>query len=170
MRGVAGRATMVAVATAVAAAGCAGLRIQDGVFHSPSGYRVTLPGPAWTIAEESPAELELRHRGGGAGMLVNAVCDGGAARRSIDVLARHLLIGLRDRTVLAAEDVSLNGRVGARALVEGRFADGETRLRVEAYVLKDARCVYDLLYVAEPAAFDALRPAFAAFVQSFTTE
>ena len=169
MRWRAGRATL-AVAAMIVVAGCAGKRIEDGVFYSRSGYRIALPGAAWTIAERGPAELEVRHRRVPAGMLVNAACDGPAARRSLDVLTRHLLIGLRERTVLESGRVSVNGRSGARAVVEGRRPESEERVRVEAYVLKDGRCVYDLLYVAPPAAFDALRAEFEGFVQSFTTE
>ena len=169
MRWRAGRATL-AVAAMVIAAGCAGKRIEDGVFYSPSGYRIALPGAAWTVAERGPAELELRHRREPAGMLVNAACEGRAVRRSLDVLTRHVLIGLRNRTVLESGQVSVNGRHGARAVVEGRPRGSEERVRVEAYVLKDGRCVYDLLYVAPPEAFDALRAEFEGFVRSFTTE
>lgn len=169
MRGRAGHAAATLVVVVIVAAGCAGKRIVDGVFHSASGYRVGLPGPAWTVSDGGPADLELRHRSVPAGMLVNASCDGPAARRDLDVLARHVLIGLRDRQVLAEEPVSLNGRAGGRTLVEGRPANGQTRVRVEAYVLRDARCVYDLLYMAPPEAFGALHPDFLKLVQSFRT-
>ena len=151
------------------AAGCAGKRIENGVFHARSGYRVGLPGAAWTVVDGGPADLELRHRGVAAGMLVNAACDDGAARRRLDVLTRQLLIGLRDRQVLTSEVVALNGRRGAHAVVEG-MTPGTERVRVEAYVLKDERCVYDLLYVAPAVAFDALRADFEGVVQSFTAE
>jgi hypothetical protein len=50
------------------------------------------------------------------------------------------------------------------------MAPGTERVRVEAYVLKDERCVYDLLYVAPAVAFDALRADFEGVVQSFTAE
>lgn len=170
MRGRAGRAAPLIVAVVVIAVGCAGKRIENGMFHSRSGYRVVLPGPAWAVSDGGPAELELRHRSVPAGMLVNATCDGPAARRDLDVLARHVLIGLRDRRVLAADQVSLNGRQGGRTVVEGRSPDTRAPVRVEAYVLRDGRCVYDLLYVAPPEAFDALRADFEEFVQSFTTE
>jgi hypothetical protein len=170
VRGRAGRATLVGVAVVVVAAGCAGKRFENGMFHSGSGYRVALPGPAWVVAEGGQAELELRHRAVPAGMLVNAACDGAATGRSFAVLTRHLLIGLRDRTVLASDEVGVNGQRAGRTVVEGRLAGRDQRVRVEAYVLKDGRCVYDLLYVAPPEAFDALRADFEAFVQSFTTE
>jgi len=46
----------------MALGGCATPGIVDGVYHSPSGYRVTLPGEAWEVATDTRANLELRHR------------------------------------------------------------------------------------------------------------
>ena len=37
-------------------------------------------------------------------------------------------------------------------------------------MLKDARCVYDFLYVAPVDGFEAGRPAFRAFVESFRND
>jgi len=54
---------------------CAGRRIENGVYHSTKGYRVTLPGADWAVAAESKADLELRHQDGMAAMLAHAECD-----------------------------------------------------------------------------------------------
>jgi hypothetical protein len=48
--------------------------------------------------------------------------------------------------------------------------DSKERVRVESYTVKDRRCVYDLLYVASPASFEASREDFARFVGSFAPE
>jgi hypothetical protein len=172
VRAGAGRAApvaAVALAVVVVLAGCAG-RIRDGVFRSEHGFRVTLPGPEWTVVDDSRAELELRRAAGGAGMLAHATCRPDAVRRSYDVLERHLLLGLRDRATLEDGEVDVAGRRAHRRVVEGRAHDAPTRVRIESYVLKDARCVYDLLYVASPAAFDGAHGDFRRFVQSFATE
>ena len=161
------RATALAVAVALAFGACATRRIVDGVYHARAGYRVTLPGPAWAPAEESRADLELRHRTAAAGMLVNAACDPAVAKRDADVLARHLLFGLRDRSVVEVDEVPVNGRVASHRVLEGRMQPSDERVRVESYTLKDDRCVYDLLYVAVPEVFDAWRGDFRRFVESF---
>jgi hypothetical protein len=161
------RAGALAVGLALVLDGCAGRRLVDGVFHAPSGYRVALPGPAWEVAPDSRADLELRHRTAPAGMLANAVCDPAVARRADDVLARHLLLGLRDREVREANEAPVNGRVASHRLLEGRMRQTGERVRIESYTLKDDRCVYDLLYVAAPGAFDAWRSDFQRFVDSF---
>ena len=164
------RATALAVAVALALGACATRRIVDGVYHARAGYRVALPGPAWVRAEESRADLELRHRTAAAGMLVNAACDPAVTRRDAEVLARHLLFGLRDRAVVEVNEVPVNGRVASHRVLEGRMQPSDERVRVESYTLKGDRCVYDLLYVAAPDVFDAWRGDFRRFVESFAGE
>lgn len=163
-------AVVLGVVAAGLVAGCAGRRIEGGVYHSPKGYRVALPGTEWTVAEESEADLELRHRAAPAAMLANASCDGRASTRSLDVLSRHLLLGLGSRTTVERGEVSVNGRRAAHTVVDGRLAAKDGPVRVEAYVLKDERCVYDFAYAAPLPSFDTWRAAFRRFVESFGTE
>jgi len=165
------RRAVALTATTLALGACAGTRIEHGVFHGPSGYRVTLPPDgAWRIVGDSRADLELRHRTATAGMLVNGACDPALVRRTPEVLARHLLMGLRERVELEHGEMPVNGRMASHRLLEGRMRDSDERVRVESYTLADERCVWDLLFVAEPAAFDAERGDFQRFVESFTGE
>ena len=164
------RAVALAAVVALTLGACAGRRIVDGVYRGPAGYQVTVPGPAWAVADESRADLELRHRTAPAGMLVNAACDPDVVRRRGDVLARHLLLGVRDRVVAEADEVPVHGRVASHRLLEGRMRQSDQRVRIESYTLKGDRCVYDLLYVAAPAAFEAWRGDFRRFVESFAGE
>jgi hypothetical protein len=55
-------------------------------------------------------------------------------------------------------------------VVEGRMRDSRERVRIESYMVKDRRCVYDLLYVAPPGAFESSRGDFERFVGSFAPE
>lgn len=153
-------------------AGCATgarARIENGVFHSPKGYRVTLPGDAWTVTRDGRADLELRHRDGRAGIVVNAACGAQRSKGPLDVLARHLLSGFRDRSVVTREDVSVNGKVARHAVVEGRLGDGGEPTTVELYVMRDDRCLYDFLYAASPDTFDAGRADFERLVRTLST-
>jgi hypothetical protein len=171
MRARAGRAALVTtVALVTTFAGCAGHRLDNGVYRSEHGYRVTVPGPGWTVVARSLADLELRRADDRAGMVAAATCRGAAARRRTSDLSRHLLLGLRDRETLEEEEASLAGRWGVHAVVEGRMRDGTERVRIESYTVKDDRCVYDFLYVAPPASFDSTRADFARFVESFAPE
>jgi hypothetical protein len=164
------RPAALAAALALALGACAGHRIVDGVYQAPSGYRVALPGAAWEVEADTRADLELRNRTAPAGMLANAVCDPAVIRRGWDVLAQHLLIGMRERHVVEAGEAPVNGRVASHRLLEGRMRQSDERVRIESFTLKGERCVYDLLYVAAPDAFDAWRGDFQRFVESFAGE
>lgn len=163
------RGVVALAMSAAAVAGCASARIEGGVYHSSKGYRVTLPGPEWTVAKDGDADLELRHRTGTAGMLANASCDARAAI-GLDVLARHLVMGFRDRRTLERGAVEVNGRPAAHTVLDGRLGRGDAPVRVETYVLKDARCVYDFAYTAPPASFETWRADFRRLLESFAKE
>jgi hypothetical protein len=166
-----GRAALaLTVAATLAVAGCAARRIDNGVFHSEHGYRVTLPGPPWSVVDDSEAELELRHVSGRAGMLASATCRGRTVRLRSENLSRHLLLGLRERETLEEEETSLAGRRGVHMVVEGRMRDRSDRVRIESYTVKGPDCVYDFLYVAAPVAFERERAEFRRFVASFVLE
>ena len=150
--------------------GCAGRRIENGVYHSAKGYRLTLPGADWSVAAESKADLELRHQDGLAAMLANAECDDRARARSAGLLLGQLLIGVHGRATIEQDEVSMNGRQALHRVLDGRVAADGAPTRIEAYVLKDGACVYDFAYAAPPGSFEAWRPDFRRFVESFAKE
>jgi hypothetical protein len=160
----------LALGAVIALAGCAGRRIENGVYHSDKGYRLTLPGAEWSVAASSKADLELRHQDGLAAMLANAECDDRARSRSAGVLLGQLLIGLRDRATIEQNEVSVNGQQALHRVLDARAAADGAPTRIEAYVLKDGSCVYDFAYAAPPGSFEASRPDFRRFVESFATE
>jgi hypothetical protein len=159
---------LLGLLVALAATGCAGRRIEQGVFHSTKGYRVRLPGSGWTVVEDSRADLELRAHDGQAGMLANATCETHVARRSVDVLGRQLLLGLADRRLIERDDVVIGRWSGTRTVLEA--AGERSRIRIEALTVVDRRCVYDLIYAAPVDVFTERQNDFAGFVASFTTE
>jgi hypothetical protein len=159
-------------ATVLALSGCAtaGPRVENGVFRVPTLFRVTVPGPDWDVVTASRAELELRHRGTRAGMLANVECGEEPARREVTVLARRLFLGLREREVLENGTATVGGLSAVRAVMDAQVAGQDDRVRLEAYVAKDGRCVYDLVYVAPASTFAERRPDFQRFVDSFVRE
>ncbi len=161
------RALLVAVAFLAGCASATG-RIENGVFHSAKGYRVTLPAAGWTVDHGPGADLSLQRDRGAGGMLVDATCAGRERDRSLDVLTRHLTFGLTHRELLEHGTVTLAGREAVRSVVRGQ-ADGR-EVTVEALVMRAEPCVHDFLYVAPSGAFEAGRPAFRALVASFALE
>jgi hypothetical protein len=160
----------LALGVVIAFTGCAGRRIENGVYHSEKGYRLTLPSAEWSVAADSKADLELRHQDGLAAMLANAECDERARSRSAGLLLGQLLIGVHDRATIEQDEVSVNGRPALRRVLDGRVAADGAPTRIEAYVLKDGTCVYDFAYAAPPASFEAWRADFRRFVESFAKE
>ncbi|MBI4588133.1 MAG: hypothetical protein HY725_04800 [Candidatus Rokubacteria bacterium] len=136
------------------------------MFYSPRGYRVTLPvAQGWEVAADGRADLELRRPASQAGILLNATCEGKAQTRPLTVLARHLTFGIQGKEVLEQAELTVAGHRAFRVLLQGRLDDAP--VRVEAYVVKGQRCVYDLAYVAPPAEFVGGVEDFRAFVRSF---
>ncbi|PYN38052.1 MAG: hypothetical protein DME01_03675 [Candidatus Rokuibacteriota bacterium] len=160
----------LALGAVIVLTGCAGRRIENGVYHSAKGYRLTLPGADWSVAAESKADLELRHQDGLAAMLANAECDDRARARSAGLLLGQLLIGVHGRATIEQDEVSMNGRQALHRVLDGRVAADGAPTRIEAYVLKDGACVYDFAYAAPPGSFEAWRPDFRRFVESFAKE
>jgi hypothetical protein len=150
-------------------AGCATApgRIENGMFYSAKGYRVTLPA-GWRVDAGQRADLALRGAERAGGMVVDATCSGRESTRPLDVLARHLTFGLTRRDVLENGTSTVGGREAAHSVVRG-LAEGQT-VTVEALVMRAEPCVHDFLYVAPSDAFDAGRPAFRALVESFALE
>jgi len=143
-------------------------RIENGMFYSAKGYRVTLPPTGWRVDAGQRADLALRGEARPGGMVVDATCGGREAARPLDVLARHLTFGLTRREVLENGTSTVGGREAAHSVVRG-LAEGQT-VTVEALVVRAEPCVHDFLYVAPSEAFDGGRPAFRALVESFGLE
>src|SRR5262249_59329882 len=108
----AGRLPFLTMAAATLVAGCAAHRVDASVFQSPKGYRVTMPNPGWTIvsADHGGGDLVLRDATGRAGILVNADCEAGRARRPLALLERGVLRGLARRTTIEHGAHTVNGR------------------------------------------------------------
>ena len=166
------RRRIALAATALAAGGCAGPRVElaHGTFRAPQLFRVTVPGGEWTVARASESELELRHGATRAGILANADCGSALAGQDLAMLARRLFVGLQARDTLSNGAATVAGLPAIHATLQARVMGEDERMRVEAYVMKDDRCVYDLVYVAPAGAFAARRDDFQRFVESFVTE
>ncbi len=151
---------------AVLLTGCSSSRIEHGIFYSPQGYQLRLPGDGWAVLPGGAAELELQRKNPDGGMLADATCDGKTTSRPLAVLTRHLTFGLGHRETVETVQSEVGGRQAERTVVRGTV-DGAD-VAVEAVVLKGQQCVYDFMYVAPAGAFESGRGDFRAFVESFT--
>jgi hypothetical protein len=157
------RRALLAACVGAVAVGCAGTRIEGGIFRGRT-YQVALPA-GWQAVPDGRADLALARPDAPGGMLANATCQGREPGRPLGVLTRHLLFGLREPQILERAEVQVDGQPAERTVFEGRSAE-DGRVQGEAYVIKAADCVYDLLYVAPPQYFEQGRPDFDRFVRS----
>ena len=157
------RLALLAACVGVGVVGCAGARIEGGVFRGRT-YQVELPA-GWQAVPDGRADLALSRQDAPGGMLANATCQGREPARPLEVLTRHLLFGLKERQILERAEIQVNGQPAERTVFEGKSAE-DGRVQGEAYVIKAADCVYDLLYVSPPQYFEQGRPDFDRFVRS----
>ena len=150
--------------------GCRSAAVENGRYASPKGYGVAVPSAGWTAVAQAEADVEWQRTSPPARMLVHGSCDDGSPRRPLPVLARQLMMGVRDRTVIEKGEVTIAGRPAGHVVVEGRSVEHSDRVRIEAYVVKGTRCVYDFLYAAPVESFEASRPEFRRVVDSLTLD
>ena len=128
-------------------------RYQDDVVR----YSLEPPGEGWRPLEMEQANLAWTNPHIGAAILVNSHCKG-VEDAPLDVLTRHLLMGMTDVEILSERVLELSRREALETTVEAKL-DGRTR-RMRVLVLKKAGCVYDVVLDASPEGFSAAVPAY----------
>jgi len=136
---------------------------ENGRWRSTrGGYSIGAPGGGWERFDLEGASLALR-RGGSETMSLQARC--GRPVASPAIMARHLLIGIPERTLRQAGPVSVAGRSGWAQTFDARL-EGRT-VRIQTVTLVSAGCAYDFLAVAagDP---EPTQRAFESWVESFS--
>ncbi|HEY8153031.1 MAG TPA: hypothetical protein VII72_02770 [Myxococcota bacterium] len=146
------------------AAACArDLVAENGGWRSTrDGYRIGAPGQGWERFDLEGAALAFR-RGGSETLSLQTRC--GRPVSTPAIMARHLMIGIPERTLRQAGPASLVGLPAWSQIFDARL-DGRT-VRIQTLTLVAAGCAYDFLVVAagdpEPAQRD-----FEAWLGSFS--
>lgn len=127
-------------------------------------FEVRLPGEAWQIVTGDPSVLTLSHSQLTAGMTIDVTCQR-EHNASLDILARHLLFGFRDRQVLLQETHTLQGVPALKTVTSARLDSRE--FLVSSYILQHHGCVYDMVYFASPQDFAQSEADFERLVAQF---
>jgi hypothetical protein len=145
-------------------AGCArDLVAERGGWRSPrEGFWIGNPDAGWQRFHLEGADLAFR-QGGNASMSLQARCD--HLVTSPAIMARHLMIGIPERTLRQAGPFLVAGRSGWTQTFDARL-EGRT-VRIQTVTLVTAGCSYDLILVAAGDPEPAQR-AFEAWVEGFT--
>jgi hypothetical protein len=126
------------------------------------GFWIGNPGAGWERFDLEGADLAFRQDKSET-MSLQARC--GRPVTSPQIMARHLMIGIPERTLRQAGPVLVAGRSGWTQTFDARL-EGRT-VRIQTVTLVTSNCAYDLMLVAAGDPDPALR-AFEAWVEGFT--
>ena len=126
------------------------------------------PAPAgWRAVQVTEASLAYRDDAHGASILLNARCRRPDEGTPLLALTNHLLMGSTTREIVSQETVPFDGREALHTKLRAKW-DGVS-ISFDIYVMKKDGCIYDFVYMGDPAAYDVGAADFEAFVGGFRT-
>ena len=131
---------------------CAPAETFDGTLYRgrTTAFRVSPIPASWHRVSLSAADLAFRDEAHEASILINSRCNSSDREAPLVALTDHLIIGTTDRHAVREETLPFDGREARHTLLRAKL-DG-VAMDYDIYVLKKDGCVYDLVYVAPPAA------------------
>lgn len=116
------------------------------------GYGVGEPGDGWVPVQLEGVNVVWHQPALAAALMVNSHCEG-VKDAPLEGLTGELLIGTTEREILEQTLKPWSGREALETIATAKL-DGVLRKRA-MFVLKKDGCVYDVVYDAAPATFDA---------------
>ncbi len=113
----------------------------------------------------SEPDLFLRHGARGAGIVIHATCDEIPRGRPLEIVARHLLFGVRGKEILWQGWRATASGEAVETVLRGGVDD--RRFLFHSVNLRGSGCVYDLLLFAPPEAYAETNGDFEALVAQF---
>jgi hypothetical protein len=149
------------------AAGCSG-HFEGSVYRDDQvAFSIEHRPAGWRQIEVSEGLLAFRDDQNDGTVAVNGRCGKDGDDVPLESLMQHLFIYFTEREIRKQETVAIDGREALRSELSAKL-DGVRRGFV-VYVLKKDGCVYDFLYISDPATLRAGAAAFDDFVTSFHT-
>ncbi len=165
LAGIAGIAGLFAL---VACAGTARKSFDGGVYRDgPVAFQVPPVPAGWRVVQVTDASLAYRDEQHGASILVNARCHRPDEGTPLLALTNHLLMGSTTRDVVSQETEPFDGREALHTKLRASW-DG-VPMAFDIYVMKKDGCIYDFVYMGDPAGYDPGARDFEAFVGGFRT-
>jgi hypothetical protein len=166
MRGSPWSAFLILAAGALASACGAAF---DGATYSAGGVTFHVPPPpeSWQRIEAEGASLAFRDAGADATVMLSGRCGKGEDDVPLASLTQHLFLQFTDREQASQDVVPFDGREAMHTVLSAKL-DGVAK-KFDVWVMKKDGCVYDMIFLAAPARFDAGVGPFRAFVGGFST-
>jgi hypothetical protein len=141
----------------------------DGAVYrdGPLAFRIGTVPADWHRVEVEKAALAFRDESHEGSVLVNGRCGGKDDDTPLQALTGHLIMGTTERDFVKEDTIPFDGREARHTVMRAKL-DG-VPMTYDIYVAKKNGCIYDFVYVASPARFEAGAPAFERFVGAFQT-
>jgi hypothetical protein len=155
------------LALSLAVAAC-GADPAPGVYRDAMVAFHTDPvPPSWRPVRVSNADLVFRDTAHEASVLVNGRCIPEDGDAPLPTLTEHLVMGTTARDYLLEETIPFDSREARHTVLKAKL-DG-VLMAYDIYVMKKDGCVYDLVYVGDPASMQGGTAIFEKFALSFHT-
>lgn len=160
---------MIAAIAVIGGCGGAAARSFDGRTYrdGPVAFQIDAVPASWRAVDVTDASLAFRDDAHGASILLNARCHRPDEGTPLVALTNHLLIGSTAREVVSQETEPFDGREALHTKMRAKW-DG-VPIAFDIYVAKKDGCIYDFVYMGDPAAHDEGIRDFDTFVRSFRT-
>ncbi len=145
--------------------GCASLQIKEGVFFPfHKQYTVSIPRGDWEVTKLSGEDITLRNKGCQATITL-ITSDIKNEEISLESINARLFIGVKDKKTLVKEIVPVGSSHAMHTVLEC-IVNGQ-KLRIDSYIIKSKKKVFDLVYWAPLDVFDYGQGEFEYTVKSF---
>lgn len=129
-------------------------------------YRVGVLADNWTREESPEKALIFREKTTRSTIATDALCGENFDDASLEILSRHLIMGIDDLTMGTREKRMLADREALSTLWTGKL-DG-VAVSLQTVVLKKNTCLFDFYYIASPSDFAVSKADFEKFVNGFS--
>ncbi|TVM04391.1 MAG: hypothetical protein CV087_00405 [Candidatus Brocadia sp. WS118] len=157
----------LSVSSLLYTSGCTTVKIKEGVF-SPrdKNYVIKIPGTekGWEPIQADKEDIALWHKQYKA-MIAIISSDIENKGFSLEMLNRHLFLGVAGKKVVSKDSVLVDNQRALRMVLEGEMDN--CRLKIDSYVIRIGDKVYDLVCWAPSGSFDHIQGDFENMVMTF---
>ncbi len=148
--------------------GCGAARFDGQIFEGDGfAFRIPEPPRRWQRLAGSDDALAFRDDAHGATIMLHGRCGLDGDDVPLSALFNHLFLQFTERQIQQQQTVPFDEREALHTVLTAKL-DG-VPMAFDSWVLKKDGCVYDLLYLAPPEAFERGLPRFRELVGGFAT-
>lgn len=153
------------IATLFVFSSCSSAQIVDNRFlNLRSSYEITIPGEPWEKIKINNEDLAMRNQESNANFAIISH-PSKSDKVTLEALYKQLFIGIKGKSILKKQYVSIDNRRALHAVLEGELDN--IKLRINAYIIQAKDVICDIVYWSTPEKFDISLEDFERVVNSF---